>query len=485
MALTSNGLTIKRFRELISDMQTSLDAGDTGIVITDESNKTANNIGNVFGLALAEAYESLEQLYNSFDPYSAEGVALDRIVAYKGLIRKGDEYSTGEVEFFGTSVATVNLTTTLRDNRNRTLYCNETKVIGADEVRSLTIPFTPTDLAVVGDNYYIVINGEQYTYIAVVSDTMNDVANNLVSQIANDQDYEVSSTGTQILLSRKSPLNFSISLHQSLPYSSYSTIVECRADIVGELDFPANTITTLVSNINGVTSVNNPLNFDVGALAETDNQLRLRFFNTSAVFGKSTVDAIIKSVSLVNGVDNVSLINNVEDAVSPEGLPPKSFEVIATGGDTQEIAKAIFDNSPAGIESHGTISSVVTDSRGVLHEIRFTRPSNLYIFVNVDFEKYQEFEKFPLDGISQIRNAIVNNAVTYRAGQDVVPSTLSQPIYTTVRGLGELRITCGYSNDPLATTPEQPLNFNRIPLSLSQVPIFEGSRITVNEVSIT
>jgi hypothetical protein len=485
MPLNENGLTIKRFRELISDIQTNLDTGDTGIVITDEANKTANNIGNVFGLALAEAYESLEQLWNSFDPYSAEGVALDRIVAYRGITREGEQYSTGGVEFFGTTSVTVTPTTTLKDTRNRTLYCNETKVLGVDSVRSLIIPFTPTDTVNVGDTYYIVINGVQYVYTAQVGDTVLDVVNNMVTQISVDQDYDISSTGTELLLSKKSYINFTVTLHQIFSYSSYSTIVECKADVVGELDFPANTITTLVNPLTGITSVNNPLNFDVGSLQETDANLRERFFNTSGNFGKSTIDAIVRRVTDVSGVDAVFLLNNPEDEISPEGLPPKSFEVIVTGGDSQEIADTILANGPAGIESHGNISTSSKDSKGVSHTVRFSRPTNMHIFVNVDFEKYEEFDRFPLDGVAQIKNALVNNAVSYKAGQDVIPSTLAQPIYINVKGIGELSITCGFSEDPLATEPDTPLSFNRIPLTVSQVAIFDSSRITVNEVSIT
>jgi hypothetical protein len=87
------------------------------------------------------------------------------------------------------------------------------------------------------------------------------------------------------------------------------------------------------------------------------------------------------------------------------GLPPKSFESIVYGGVNENIAQAIFDKKPAGIESFGNISVLLDDDSGNEQAVGFSRASGINIYVNMDVST--DSNLFPSDGNTQIKDEII------------------------------------------------------------------------------
>jgi len=69
------------------------------------------------------------------------------------------------------------------------------------------------------------------------------------------------------------------------------------------------------------------------------------------------------------------------------GRPGKSFEIIVNDNNGQAddaaIAQAIFDAKPAGIQSYGNVTVIITDSFGNPHSISFSRPAQVTIYMVV------------------------------------------------------------------------------------------------------
>jgi hypothetical protein len=65
------------------------------------------------------------------------------------------------------------------------------------------------------------------------------------------------------------------------------------------------------------------------------------------------------------------------------GRPGKSFEIVVLGGDDADIAEAIWESKPAGIQSYGTTTETVTDDEGNEWTISFTRPTQVPIYVAI------------------------------------------------------------------------------------------------------
>src|SRR6185369_5420030 len=100
--VTNAGFVIKRLAEILADdralavqlFQDLIVPGD----IVDTSDSSA--LGRLISLAApseADLWEAAQEVYAAFDPNSATGIALDNLVAYAGLTRKEQTFTTSSI----------------------------------------------------------------------------------------------------------------------------------------------------------------------------------------------------------------------------------------------------------------------------------------------------------------------------------------------------------------------------------------------------
>jgi len=147
----------------------------------------------------------------------------------------------------------------------------------------------------------------------------------------------------------------------------------------------SNIITVIVDTISGIDSVNNTDPTTKGRDKETDAELRLRVKTTSAAVGAGTLDAILARVRSAEYVPDIVSAIIVENDTSGNvgGLPPHSFMITAFGGEDNEVAQAIWDTKPAGIESSGNTLGYALDINDASHNIYFERPIEVDVSANV------------------------------------------------------------------------------------------------------
>jgi len=178
----------------------------------------------------------------------------------------------------------------------------------------------------------------------------------------------------------------------------------------------------------GIKSVINESAFEGGRNRETPAEFRERYYRSVDFAGGVNIDAILAEIyENVEAVMAVTGEENDADVESRTGLPPHSFEIVAYGGLDEEIAKAIYRRKAAGIQTFGNTTVAVVTAAGSICDIHFSRPSPVDIWVKV-FNLVTD-SKFPLDGIEQIKRAIiqhigVNTRGGLSIGQDVICVTL-------------------------------------------------------------
>ena len=153
----------------------------------------------------------------------------------------------------------------------------------------------------------------------------------------------------------------------------------------GPIAANAGTLTQRDTLITGWVSVTNALDAELGTDIESDAAYRARRQDELAAQGGGTVADIRADLLQLPTVIAVSVLENVTDTVDAEGLPGHSFEAVVRSqigaADDAAIALSIWSNKPAGIEAHGAIDVVITDSEGVAHTIGFSRPSAVPVYV--------------------------------------------------------------------------------------------------------
>src|SRR5690606_9047236 len=177
--------------------------------------------------------------------------------------------------------------------------------------------------------------------------------------------------------------------------ASGSIEVEMVAEETGPIPAPAGTLTQIETPVVGWESVTNLEDAILGRHRETDEELRARREATLRAVGSGTFESLRASLLLLPGVQQVRLFENTSMETDAAGLPAKSFEAVIQGGDDETIFREIWLRKPAGILAHGTEVGQVEDSQGFLHEVRFSRPVEVPIYISI---KIRKGSAYPADG---------------------------------------------------------------------------------------
>lgn len=195
-----------------------------------------------------------------------------------------------------------------------------------------------------------------------------------------------------------------------------------EAEEVGPVPAPAGTLTEIETPVAGWATVTNALDAELGANIETDGSLRLKRLATLALPGSAALDAIVAEVADVAGVLVALGFENTGMVADGNGLPPKSVEILVSGGVDADIAAAIWRAKGGGIETYGGVPVVVVDRSGSNQTVKFSRPTEQQVHLVIGIRKTDDY---PADGDAQLKAAVVAYGdAHYGVGADVIPRAL-------------------------------------------------------------
>lgn len=467
MALTATGLE----RPRLADLKTELDATVTSALgpVNTSPDSVLGQLTGIQAAALDDAYEMLQDVYDSTYPATAEGINLDRAVSLLGIVRipaapvvatvavygaEGTVIPTGsvahaDIQYFNTSDVTI--------SASRTLDVKLEVGILADSTA-----------------YSVTLNGVVYTYTSGVGATNTLVINGLIAAISG---YTTSGTDDVLRVSAtdgQTPFTYAKSVNLSTVQMGSPAIFVATAS--GARELPAGALSEIDTPIFGWDAINNLISGAGSRDVESDIDLRIRHAATSRVTGSATVKAIrARLLQEVAGVELVSIYENRSNLYS--GLqPPHSFESIVQGGTDQAVAQNIWENKPAGIETYGNVSIDITDDNGDLQQINFSRPSPIYVWMRITVTQLYPEEPLPISTAQAIKDAVLATGEKLEVGEDIINQRFIGPIYVNTTGLGmitvESALTATSGGTPVYSTTNKAVG-------RSEVPIFDEVRITV------
>lgn len=248
--------------------------------------------------------------------------------------------------------------------------------------------------------------------------------------------------------------------------------VQAESVLFGPIIAQAATLTDIITPVSGWNSVTNALDATPGRNVEADAEFRIRREQLLQISGGSTIDAIRASLLASASITQAIIFENSGDVVDVAGRPPHSFEAVVFGGTDAEVAQIIFENKPAGIQTFGDLAQVVVDSQGVNRTINFSRPTPIDIYIDVTV--VTDPSTFPADGADQVAQAIVDFGDALQIGDDVIARRISCAPFD-VTGVTDVTVF------ELDTTPS-PTNIANIPITDTEIAVFDTSRITVTVV---
>lgn len=278
------------------------------------------------------------------------------------------------------------------------------------------------------------INGIQrkagtYTYVTIEVETDRSVTLQGLDQYPEEQAYTVSDgEGNKFVLSATSAIG-----------AGTSQLV-FRALNVGNVEVLPNTITTPVTIVLGVKSINNPgVAITQGTNEETDAELRERRKASVSIANQGYVDGLQAALANIPDVARVNVYQNRSNTTDADGIPGHSIWVVIQGGTDTEIG-AVMDNKVAGgVGMKGTESVNVLQSDGQVATYYFDRASAQTLYVSLDITPLDWQSIVPAD----IKSALVSG-MSFQPNQTVSSSDI---IYYLKTIQDNIAVTCQVSTD--------------------------------------
>lgn len=482
--LTRQGLEIKTLDDVLTDYKLNaasifsdlVPAGD--VVDVTDTGALGRMIG-VIAPAEASVWEALQQVFDSFSPTTAIGVALDNIIALSGITRLPAQATRAQVILEGD----YNITISSPQGKAYSSSTQRVFSIANPVVMNLTnasgIGVYPNTVANSTDyRFSYSTDGVNFLDAIYTSPSSGTTAQVILDGVQNKVNTLFSSTFTtyqsngRLYITRTDPFQvatFTVSIN--LNVQKVRKLGVAVDDIVGPFPQEALAIDTISVPIAGWDSVSNPVKATTGRLTETDEQLRERFRNSKFFQSQNIIEGIVDALRNVAGVVDVIVYENDTNATDVNGVPGHSFLPIVLGGLPSDIAQSIWDNKPTGIPSVGTTTVQVTDSQNILHNISYKQPTENPVYVTLSIT---DLGFMPGDAPAQIKQNLVNfsNSNLF-ISTDVIYSRLYTPI-NAVQGFTVNSLKIG-----LAPSPTGMVN---IPIAFDAVANISADNIIITIV---
>lgn len=472
MSLTNNGFDRPRLPEIKADYDKRfIDA--LGPVNTNADSVIGQIIG-IFAAALDDAYEALQNTYDSMYPQSAEGVSLDGAVSFVGLQRLAATPTAVVAMCYGTESTLIPAGAIARSIDNRQYITTADTVISRSSSGDVLIePITVSNLA----NYQVIANGVSVVYTSSASATAEEIAAGLAAAFDSNDFLATADNGVLRVRAADEQSDFALTVDSKLTITKLSTPVTFTAIEAGAYELPVSALTTIDSSIVGWDEVSNLVAGSAGRFVETDEELRERHANSVRVAGAATAQAIRSRVlAEVDSVRYCAIYENRTNVKDVFDLPPHSFEAVVEGGLDQVVANKLFEVKPAGIETYGNTSIQVLDENGDLQLCKFSRPASKLAWVRVSVNALNPEEALTGEVVQAIKAAVVNYGATIGIGKDIITQRFYGPIYIATSGIGSLTVETAIT---ALDTDIPSYSTANVAIARAELAIFDESRITV------
>ena len=467
--LTNSGFVPETYTDIAEGLFKNL--SDKIGPLNEDDRSVIAQIINVFSLKLAEPWLALSEVFNNNFLDTARGIHLDAIGLSRNITRQTATKTIVEVIIKGLNQTIIPKDSEVSGSNIKCVFILDTDVILNNE-KCYGIYVTVKDLSF--DTYTITIDGDVITYTRQQGDTVNSILQGLKTNIKNSTlENTIVSVSEDLLLIRTSGYEYYIEVFvdSSLTIKEVEYYGDLVASVEGDIVIPANSLNIINTPIYGWNTVNNYIPGVTGRNIETDQELKARIYQSFDIIGNGTVQAITSKLGNIEGVSNVTVLTNDSDAIV-NGLPPHSVKCVVLGGANQDIGDEIWKIKPAGIQFVGDITVVVKDSESNTHIVKFSRPINLYTYVNIRITRIES--EYPIDGDSKIKQMVVDNINNLKLGEDVIYQSFYKYIYS-IPGIENAIITIGGSID--GTIPV--LISSNLEVGANQKTVTDLSKVTI------
>lgn len=242
-------------------------------------------------------------------------------------------------------------------------------------------------------------------------------------------------------------------LLESVDLSAGTNALAFRAVEPGAVLTTPNTITTPVTIVLGVTSVNNPSAYTtLGLDEETDATVKVRRQASVSLAAQGFHDAMVAALLNVDGVTDAIVLENTSTTTDGDGIPAHSIWVIVDGsGADADVADAIYKKRSAGCGMKGDEEYDITQLDDTVITIKWDDVVSENLFMQFtatsldgenrcDYDEIQEkivddmdpgiYEKVNINEVATLAQEADPNCLVTSAGFSLTASSLTNNTLT-------------------------------------------------------
>lgn len=205
-------------------------------------------------------------------------------------------------------------------------------------------------------------------------------------------------------------------------------IVQAISHKSGKVTALPNTINTIYTPTFGWLSVTNTQAATPGTNVESDMELRGRYAYSTYTPSASVFEGILAAVSDVEGVSRTKGYENDTGDVSSEGHPAHSITMVVEGGNSTEIAEAIYFKKTPGCYTNGNTEVQLMTTVGNPIKIRFERPTSKECYIQVTITALNGWSSAYEE---EIKQAILN----YINNMEIAETVYRSSIFSVAMGI--------------------------------------------------
>lgn len=427
--VTLTGFVPKRMDEIYLSLQGKV-SDALGVNVMENPQSFLNVLLTLISDEIAQSWECDQQTYHALYPSSAQGVSLDNAVQFAGLRRIADQKTFYNILCTGDDGSVIPAGTTISSITQPPMLflCSADREISRQSCNRAKIKIISLEE---NDVYTIGLNGDLYTVSSGEEPDEQVILQALADKIPKEEYTSTVQEGILLIEDENVQKSNTLLLSENMTTESVSTLINFESQDFGKYQLPNDSITKIVTNRTGFLSCTNLIEPVLGRMQETDVELRQSYIKRISAHAARMTNSIESAIlDSVQGVTAVKCYENKTNLTDEYGRPPHSFEIVAYGGLDQDVAQAIYRRKAAGIQTYGSTTVKVISVSGQSIGISFSRPSPVPIHIKIENLKTDP-EKFPVDGVQQITDALVSyigdeNSGGLLIGDDLVFISLYQ-----------------------------------------------------------
>ncbi|MBA3841169.1 MAG: hypothetical protein H0X39_00860 [Actinobacteria bacterium] len=448
--LTASGLVVKTTDLVRQDINALLIAKfGPSFDVSDSSPDGA--IAGIFAERMGQMWDLVQQVAASQDPDQATGASLDALCLLTGTFRTPARSSAVTLTLTGTAGTGVT-----GGSRAATLSTGQLFQTTASTILGALAAWSGSTVNAIGTR----VTNAGNVYQVTVAGTSAASGGPTFSPLATG-----STTGTDGTVTWR-----------YLGGGAAAVDVLATSVNTGAVGGVAGDISVINTPVGGWAGVSNVLDAVLGNDVQSDASLRVARIAQLSAPGTGTANAVRAAVLQVAGVTSCTVFVNNTDFANVDGMPPHSVEVLALGGADADIANALYAQIAAGIAYQGTTTVVINDSQGVAQPIKFSRPSQVPIYVTINVVKDPIF--YPANGDAQVALAIATYGSLQLVGKDAVAASVAAQAFKVTGVLDVPR--SGSLQGALIGIAASPTSDATIVITSRQQAVWDTSRVVVN-----